>query len=77
MRFQFFMKSRTAMEIKRRCEILLRAIRKEFEEHLNELKQPNNASATADTQKPKKVDKRRATALSIENGEAKKKRTLD
>lgn len=74
MRFQFFMKSRTAMEIKRRCEILLRAIHKEFEEHLNELKQPMNASALADTQKPKKVGKRRTTTHSIEDGGTKKKR---
>lgn len=64
------------MEIKKRCELLLRSIRKEFEEHQKELSEPMNTTTMSDTRKPKAIEKRRATTQSIENDETKKKRNL-
>lgn len=62
------------MEIKKRCELLMRMIRKEFEEHQN---QPANTTTMSDTHnlKPRAIGKRRATTHSIENGGAKKANT--
>lgn len=66
------------MEIKKRCELLLRLIRKEFEDQQKELSEPMNATGMSDTNhKPKAIGKRRGTAQSIENGAAKRKSTLD
>lgn len=66
------------MEIKKRCELLLRLIRKEFEDHQKEISEPMNATGMSDTNhKPKAIGKRRATMQSIENGEPKRKPTVD
>lgn len=62
------------MEIKKRCEMLMRLIRKEFEEHQKEANEPMNATTMSDAPlKPKDIGKRRAT---IETGAAKKKKSL-
>lgn len=66
------------MEIKKRCELLLRLIRKEFEDQQKEISEPVNTTGMSDTQhRPKAIGKRRATAQSVENGGPKRKSTLD
>lgn len=57
------------MEIKKRCELLLRLIRKEFEEHQKEQNEP-----MSDIPGPKAIRKRRGTAQSIESDGAKRPR---
>lgn len=62
-RYDFYMRSRSTLEIKRRCELLLKAIVKEYEENRKENNgtNSNNDNSNSNAIKPQKVKKRRST----------------
>lgn len=62
-RFDFYMRSRSTLELKRRCEVLLKGIVKEYEENKKESNGTNshNDSSSQNSVKPQTVKKRRST----------------
>lgn len=75
-RFDFYMRSRSTLELKRRCEVLLKAIVKEYEESKRDAN--GSMSAHNDSQnavKPQTIKKRRSTMAENLNASKKAKTT--
>jgi SWI/SNF-related matrix-associated actin-dependent regulator of chromatin subfamily A member 5 len=79
-RFDWFIKSRTPLELQRRCETLTRLIEKEVEEMEakkmaeQKAKAPNKKDAPAKGAKAKAATKKRPAAASTGGSKAKKKK---
>lgn len=75
-RFDFYMRSRSTLELKRRCEVLLKAIVKEYEESKREANGSMNAHSDGQNAvKPQTIKKRRSTTADNANTSKKAKTT--